>query len=98
GSVGDNVTGDSGNARFPDANVRHMLLKEIQVLAAGTVDFDSGPQPVANGEVLNQEDPSSAHQLPRRTRRARARARARTTVRTAATSPAGSGTSPSADS
>jgi FtsP/CotA-like multicopper oxidase with cupredoxin domain len=57
GSVGDNVTGDTGNARFPDANVRHMLLKEIQVLAAGTVNFDSGPQPVANGEVLNQEDP-----------------------------------------
>ena len=57
GSVGDNVTGDSGNVRFPDANVRHMLLKEIQVLAAGTVNFDSGPQPVANGEVLNQEDP-----------------------------------------
>jgi FtsP/CotA-like multicopper oxidase with cupredoxin domain len=34
-----------------------MLLKEIQVLAAGTVDFDSGSQPVVNGEVLNQEDP-----------------------------------------
>jgi hypothetical protein len=27
GSVGDNVTGDTGNVRFPDANVRHMLLK-----------------------------------------------------------------------
>src|SRR5262249_9805839 len=26
-------------------------------LAKGTVFFDSGPQPVANGEVLNQEDP-----------------------------------------
>jgi len=57
GSVGDNVTGDAANVRFPDANVRHMLLKEIQVLAAGTVDFDSGPQTVANGEVLSQEDP-----------------------------------------
>jgi FtsP/CotA-like multicopper oxidase with cupredoxin domain len=57
GSVGDNVRGDAANVRFPDANVRHMLLKEIQVLATGTVDFDSGPQPVANGEVLNQEDP-----------------------------------------
>jgi len=50
GSVGDNVTGDTGNVRFPDASVRHMLLKEIQVLAAGTVNFDSGPQPVANGD------------------------------------------------
>jgi FtsP/CotA-like multicopper oxidase with cupredoxin domain len=57
GSVGDNVRGDAVNVPFPDANVRHLLLKEIQVLAAGTVDFDSGPQPVANGEVLNQEDP-----------------------------------------
>jgi L-ascorbate oxidase len=57
GNVGDNVRGDADNVRFPDANVRHMLLKEIQVLAAGTVEFDSGSQPVANGEVLNQEDP-----------------------------------------
>src|SRR4051794_15507241 len=57
GSVGDMVRGDTTSVRFPDANVRHMLLKEIQVLAAGTVDFDSGPQPVVNGEVLNQEDP-----------------------------------------
>ena len=57
GNVGDNVRGDTSNVRFPDANVRHMLLKEIQVLAAGTVQFDSGPQSVRNGEVLNQEDP-----------------------------------------
>src|SRR4029079_14043496 len=49
GNVGDNVRGDTSNVRFPDANVRHMLLKEIQVLAAGTVQFDSGPQRVANG-------------------------------------------------
>ncbi len=64
GSVGDNVTGDTNNTRFPDANVRHMLLKEIMVLAAGTVDFDSGPQTVANGEVLNQEDPGFCAQFP----------------------------------
>src|SRR5262249_14725942 len=57
GNVGDIVKGETGNVPFPDANVRHMLLKEIQVLAAGTVGFDSGPQPVANGAVLNQEDP-----------------------------------------
>jgi L-ascorbate oxidase len=64
GSVGDTVRGDAVNTRFPDANVRHMLLKEIQVLAAGTVDFDSGSQPVANGEVLNQEDPEFCAPIP----------------------------------
>jgi L-ascorbate oxidase len=57
GKVGDNVQGDVGNVPIPDANVRHIMLKETQVLAQGTVDFDSGPQPVRNGEVLNQEDP-----------------------------------------
>ena len=40
------------------------MLKEIQVLAASTVNFDSGPQPVANGEVLNQEDTSFCAQFP----------------------------------
>jgi FtsP/CotA-like multicopper oxidase with cupredoxin domain len=40
------------------------MLKEIQVLAGGTVNFDSGPQPVANGEVLNQEDTSFCAQTP----------------------------------
>src|SRR6202030_4757333 len=40
------------------------MLKETQVLAAGTVNFDSGPQPVVNGEVLNQEDTSFCAQFP----------------------------------
>jgi FtsP/CotA-like multicopper oxidase with cupredoxin domain len=57
GTVGDIVKGDVNNSPIPDANVRHIMLKETQVLAKGTVIFDSGPQPVANGEVLNQEDP-----------------------------------------
>src|SRR5262249_46594328 len=57
GDVGDIVTGDVNSKRFPNASVRHRMLKETQVLAAGTVGFDSGPQPVADGEVLNQEDP-----------------------------------------
>jgi L-ascorbate oxidase len=64
GSVGDNVRGDAVNTPWPDANVRHLMLKETQVLAAGTINFDSGPQPVANGEVLNQEDPGFCAQLP----------------------------------
>jgi len=57
GTVGDVVKGDVNNSPIPNANVRHFMLKETQVLAQGTVFFDSGPQPVADGEVLNQEDP-----------------------------------------
>jgi len=64
GSVGDNVRGDAVSTPWPEANVRHMMLKEVQVLAAGTVNFDSGPQPVRNGEVLNQEDPDFCAQFP----------------------------------
>jgi L-ascorbate oxidase len=63
GHVGDYARGDAINTPFPAANVRHLTLKDIQVLAAGTVNFDSGPQPVANGEVLNQEDPDFCPQL-----------------------------------
>lgn len=40
------------------------MLKEIQVLAAGTIGFDSGPQPVNKGEVLHQEDPDFCSQYP----------------------------------
>ena len=64
GSVGDNVRGDAVRGPWPETNVRHLMLKEIQVLAGGTVSFDSGPQPVANGEVLNQEDPGFCAQFP----------------------------------
>ena len=63
GSVGDYVR-DANGASWSDVNVRHLMLKEIQVLAAGTVNFDSGPQPVVNGEVLNQEDTSFCAQFP----------------------------------
>jgi L-ascorbate oxidase len=64
GRVGDNVRGDAVTTPWPDANVRHLMLKEIQVLPAGTINFDSGPQPVANGEVLNQEDTALCAQFP----------------------------------
>jgi len=64
GDVGDNVKGDVSHSPIPNANVRHLMLKETQVLAAGTVDFDSGPQPVADGEVLNQEDPGFCDPIP----------------------------------
>jgi FtsP/CotA-like multicopper oxidase with cupredoxin domain len=64
GRVGDNVHGDTAVMPWPETHVRHLMLKEIQVLAGGTIGFDSGQQPVANGEVLNQEDPDFCAQLP----------------------------------
>ena len=66
GNVGNYVKGDVANASIPNANVRHIMLKEIQVLAKGTVNFDSGPQAVADGEVLNQEDPGFCAPFPAR--------------------------------
>ena len=36
GHVGDNVRGDSSNTPWPDANVRHIMLKEIPVLPAAS--------------------------------------------------------------
>jgi L-ascorbate oxidase len=64
GEVGDYARGDAVNTAFPAASVRHMTLKDIEVMAAGTVNFDAGPAPVANGEVLNQEDPDFCAQSP----------------------------------
>jgi L-ascorbate oxidase len=64
GRVGDNVRGDAVTTTWPDSNVRHLMLKEIQVLTAGTINFDSGPQLVVDGEVLNQEDTALCPQFP----------------------------------
>src|ERR1700730_12341678 len=63
GNVGDNLHGDAANSPWPETNVRHLMLKEIQVLAGGFINFDSGRQSVAVGEVLNQEDTSFCAQL-----------------------------------
>ena len=57
GSVGQYAHGDTTNAPFPDANVRHLVLKDMQVLAAGNIMFDNGPADVANGEVLEPGGP-----------------------------------------
>jgi L-ascorbate oxidase len=93
GKVGDNVHGDAVNTPWPDNNVRHLMLKEIQVLAGGTIGFDSGPQPVANGEVLNQEDPDFCAQLPAANEVRQGSCPGRTTPPMAATIiPAASGT------
>jgi FtsP/CotA-like multicopper oxidase with cupredoxin domain len=64
GNVGDNVKGDASSSSWPDSNVRHIMLKEIQVLPGGIVQFDSGGQQTAPGEVLNQEDPDFCAQFP----------------------------------
>src|SRR5262249_18105967 len=64
GKVGVNVRGDASRTPWPDSNVRHIMLKEIQVLPGGVVQFDSGPQQTAPGEVLNQEDPDFCAQFP----------------------------------
>lgn len=64
GEAGDYASGDAVSSPFPNASIRHLILKDIEVLAAGIVQFDSGPQPVTNGEVMNQEDPDFCAQFP----------------------------------
>lgn len=64
GEIGDNVRGDALFTPWRDPHVRHLMLKDIQVLAGGTINFDSGPQKVADGEVLHQEDPDFCAQFP----------------------------------
>jgi len=64
GKAGDNVRGDAIPNPWPEASVRHLILKDMMVLAAGTIGFDSGDQTVVNGEVLNQEDPDFCSQFP----------------------------------
>ncbi|MFO1134296.1 MAG: multicopper oxidase domain-containing protein [Rhodoblastus sp.] len=41
---------------FTPPSTKHLILKDLQVLAAGVVNFDNGPAAVSNGEVLNQQD------------------------------------------
>ena len=64
GKVGDYAFGDLHKAPFPEANVRHLVLKDMQVLAAGTYVLGSGSASVADGTVLNQEDPTFCTQFP----------------------------------
>lgn len=54
---------------FPEEQVRHVTLKDMQVLAAGGIQFQQGTAnpvlPVANGEVLDdQQDPTFCAQFP----------------------------------
>jgi FtsP/CotA-like multicopper oxidase with cupredoxin domain len=64
GEAGDYVFGDIGHARFPDDQVRHLVLKDMQVLAAGSIQFGNGTANVVDGEVLNQQDPGFCNQFP----------------------------------
>jgi len=65
GRVGDYARHDTGTTPFRDENVRHLTLKDIQVLAAQkAMQFENGLADVENGEVLNQEDPKFCRQFP----------------------------------
>ena len=65
GKAGDYARHDTDNAPFSDDNVRHLTLKDIQVLAAQkNQQFVNGTADVVNGEVRNQEDPNFCTQFP----------------------------------
>jgi FtsP/CotA-like multicopper oxidase with cupredoxin domain len=65
GKVGDFAHADADNSPFSEANVRHMTLKDIEVVAAQkNLQFVNGGADVVDGEVLNQEDPTFCTQLP----------------------------------
>jgi FtsP/CotA-like multicopper oxidase with cupredoxin domain len=63
GEVSDYAHGDTGG-RPVDAEVRHLILEDMQVLAAGTIGFAGGSAAVADGEVLHQQDPDFCAQYP----------------------------------
>jgi L-ascorbate oxidase len=63
GEASDYVFGDIGHAGFPEDQVRHLILKDMQVLAAGSIAFGNGAANVGNGEVLNQQDPAFCNQF-----------------------------------
>lgn len=64
GEVGNYARRSVGVGLNAPLSARHLILKDLQVLAAGTLQFDNGSTTVANGEVLNQEDPDFCRQLP----------------------------------
>ena len=64
GEVADYARPDGVSRSFPGRSVRHLILKDLQVLAGGTVAFENGSAPVEDGEVLNQEDPDFCAQDP----------------------------------
>jgi hypothetical protein len=65
GAAGDYAFGDLAETPFPETNVRHLVLKDLQVLAANpALPFEFGTAPVADGEVLNQQASPFCNQFP----------------------------------
>jgi L-ascorbate oxidase len=65
GAAGDYAHGDLAETPFPESSVRHLVLKDLQVLAAlPTLQFAFGSAPVADGEVLNQQASPFCNQFP----------------------------------
>jgi len=55
GMAGIITIGDVNDYVDSPGVVRHLTLKDMQVLAAGTLQYDSGPVTVSDGEVQNQQ-------------------------------------------
>ncbi len=65
GLVGDYASGDQRKTTpFPESNVRYLVLKDMQVLAAGTYNFANGSAAVPDGTVLYQQDATFCTQYP----------------------------------
>jgi L-ascorbate oxidase len=65
GRVGDFARNDADNTPFAESNVRHLILKDIQVMAAQkNQQFVNATADVVDGEVRNQEDPNFCTQFP----------------------------------
>lgn len=64
GQAADYARTGSDRAGFPEENVRHLVLKDMQVLAAGKVKFAGGVASAANGDVLSQQDPAFCDKAP----------------------------------
>jgi len=64
GQASDYARGDVSDRGFPEDNIRHLVFKDIQVAAAGSILFFSGSANVANGEVLYQEHADFCAQFP----------------------------------
>ena len=63
GSAGDYAF--IGGAPLSDSSVRHLILKDMQVLAANQAQpFANGNSPAVDGEVLNQEASPFCNQFP----------------------------------
>ncbi len=64
GDVGDYLRERGAFSERPPT-ARHLILKDLQVLAKGAAPFAKGAAPVANGEVLHQQDPDFCKPTPK---------------------------------